>query len=225
MQPHQNPLVEQIISAHRNRTAPDAVNWLGNTFTVMPTVFSPFIAPSGSITRCLASLIDFRGKRVWEVGCGAGLFSCSAALGGATNVVATDLSEEAIDNTNKNAKDLGVEATVSARVGRLFEPIRQGEIFDIVYADLPLVDQIPKDPLEMAFYDRNLDSLRELPSRVQEFLDLRNGTIYVCLSNLGPKKAIIDTFRSNLFDAESVLQVGQLHWITLELFRFTPCRR
>jgi methylase of polypeptide subunit release factors len=223
MRPHQNPLVEEIIARHRRREASDTVNWLGHNFTIAPGVFSPFIAPSGSITRCLASLIDFRGKTVWEVGCGAGIFACSAALSGATSVLATDISVAAIDNTKENAVASHVENKITVRLGPLFDPIVAGDVFDIVYADLPLVDKPANDDLEKAFYEAGLKSLKELPARLQEFLELRNGEVYVCLSNLAPKEMILAEFRANHFYGERVLEMDVLRWVTLELFKFKPC--
>lgn len=222
MKSFQRPFVSEIISKHSQRTKPDEIRWAGHKFLVYQDVFSPFIAPSGLITKCLACTANFSGKSVWEVGCGSGLFSCSAALSGATNVLATDISSSAVNNTKENVKTMGVEDIVSVRHGNLFDPVNQNDIFDLVYVDLPLVDRNADSFLERAFYEPNLNSLKNLPKQLRNCLNSRHSEVYVCLSNFGSKQEILDVFRENHFNAERVLKMEMLSWITLELYKFEP---
>lgn len=73
-------------------------------------------------------------SRVLELGCGTGLLALFAARSG-FEVVATDVDDAAVELTRKNAEKNGV--TVDARAGSLLEPIRPGESFDLVIANLP----------------------------------------------------------------------------------------
>jgi len=219
MQHHQHVLVQDIISRHKQRTSKQEVHWLGHKFVIHPTVFSPFIAPSGLVTRAFSSLYDFEGKRVWEVGCGSSVLSCVAALSGANQVVASDISDDAVANSNENVDALAVR-NVSVRKGQLFDPLMQDEVFDVIYVDLPLANGHTNSSLEMAFFDHDLNSIKTFSIRAREFLDVRHGEIFVCLSNLEPKTPIINQFKASGFSAERILSIEQLQWITLELYRF-----
>jgi putative methylase len=52
---------------------------------------------------------DIRGKRVCDLGCGAGIFSCGATLLGAAQVRGIDLDPRAIEAARANAASAGVE--------------------------------------------------------------------------------------------------------------------
>jgi predicted nicotinamide N-methyase len=67
--------------------------------------------PSGvALARHVAG-VDVAGKRVLELGCGLGLPSLAAALGGA-DVLATDWAEDAIELLRENAQRNGAELRV-----------------------------------------------------------------------------------------------------------------
>src|SRR5436190_10893794 len=72
--------------------------------------FLPYWAELWPSGRALAEIVgerDVTGLRVVELGCGLGLPSLSAALGGA-NVLATDWSPDAVDLVRKNAAANGL---------------------------------------------------------------------------------------------------------------------
>ncbi|RZN62106.1 METTL5 family protein [Methanonatronarchaeum sp. AMET6-2] len=52
---------------------------------------------------------NVKGKTVYDLGCGTGMFAIAAKLLGADQVVGVDLDREAIETARKNADKLGVE--------------------------------------------------------------------------------------------------------------------
>lgn len=73
--------------------------------------FMPYWAELWSSGVKLAAVVaerDVRGLRVLELGCGLGLPSIAAALGGA-NVLATDWAPDALDVTRRNAQRNGAQ--------------------------------------------------------------------------------------------------------------------
>ncbi len=62
------------------------------------------------------SLGDVDGKKVCDLGCGAGIFAIGAALLGASDVVGIDIDAGAIETAKENAKRAGVEDRVRFKV-------------------------------------------------------------------------------------------------------------
>jgi predicted nicotinamide N-methyase len=104
------------------------------------------------------SIRSLRGRRTLELGCGLGLPSIAAALGGA-EVLATDWAPEALDVTLRNAERNG------ARVGTLLADwSRPVELLARAPFDLVLCADVLYEP-------RNVDALLELlPQLTNEVL-------------------------------------------------------
>lgn len=85
-------------------------------------------------------LFSVRGKSVLDLGSGTGLLGIAAAKLGARQVVATDLSPEAVECTRRNASRNS--ATIEVRQGHLFEPVSDRK-FDLIVTRLP---QLPAPP-------------------------------------------------------------------------------
>ena len=81
------------------------------------------------------SRLDVRGKRVLEVGCGCGVISVALAKRGA-EVVATDVSPRAAENTRVNARLNGV--SVDVVVADLMEGISGS--FDLIIFNAPYLE-------------------------------------------------------------------------------------
>jgi release factor glutamine methyltransferase len=92
-----------------------------------------------------------RGARVLDVFAGSGVLAVTAALEGAREVTAVDLSRRAVLTTRLNASRNGVR--VRALRGDLFAPVA-GERFDLIVADPP------RDPGDSALLDRLCDQAR-----------------------------------------------------------------
>jgi predicted nicotinamide N-methyase len=104
------------------------------------------------------SIRSLRGRHTLELGCGLGLPSIAAALGGA-QVLATDWAPEALDVTRRNAERNG------ARVDTLLADwSRPAELLESAPFDLVLCADVLYEP-------RNVDALLELlPQLTNEVL-------------------------------------------------------
>jgi len=84
----------------------------------------------------------FKGKTVLDIGAGSGPISIYAAKLGATKVVATDISPEAVGATRANAERLGFGDIVEARLVpaddmSAYSVIEPDEVFDIIISNPP----------------------------------------------------------------------------------------
>jgi SAM-dependent methyltransferase len=103
------------------------------TFEISPNVF---ISPYDSIgTRVALRKISY-GNRILEIGCGTGWNSIVAAQNGANEVVATDITENALDNTQLNINNAEFQETIQVFRSDLFDNV-PGKKFDIIVANLP----------------------------------------------------------------------------------------
>jgi release factor glutamine methyltransferase len=119
---------------------------------VPPSVFHPghFIT-----SRMFASYLrsqDFRGKRVVEVGTGSGILAISAALAGASRVLALDINPNAVRAARMNANANGVGAQSEARVSDLFSALAADETFDVVISSPPSFAGEPADMADRAWF-------------------------------------------------------------------------
>ena len=83
-------------------------------------------------------LDNIRGSSVLEIGTGCGLIALECARAGA-DVVCTDINPYAVDLVNRNYlrnKSL-INGNFEVRLGDLFNPINQREVFDIIIFNPP----------------------------------------------------------------------------------------
>ncbi len=90
--------------------------------TVVPSIQSIFLLENISINK---------GDAVLDIGTGAGIQAIFAAEK-ASKVVATDLNQDAVDDTLYNAKFHGLEHMIHALPGDLFGPVKDDEKFDAI---------------------------------------------------------------------------------------------
>lgn len=112
----------------------------GHTFRVDPRVLIPRPETELLVEAVLRALPAEGPVRVLELGAGSGCIAVSIALGKRrAQVVATELSEEALVVALGNAEGLGVVDRVEIRPGDLFQPLRAGEQFEVVVSNPPYV--------------------------------------------------------------------------------------
>ncbi|MDQ3103043.1 MAG: 50S ribosomal protein L11 methyltransferase [Actinomycetota bacterium] len=105
----------------------------------VPGVYGP-----GSDSRLLARAITEHvrpGDRVLDVFTGSGVLAVTAALAGAAEVWAVDVSRRAVLGTALNARLNGVDVRIER--GRIFEPIGNRR-FDLIVANPPYVPSVDK---------------------------------------------------------------------------------
>ncbi len=120
--------------------------------------------------------------RVWDMGTGTGAVALSlAAEGACTGVVATDVSPEALSVAADNAERYDTNGLVEFREGSLFEPLEEGEPFDVIVSNPPYIANGEKgelqpevrdwEPPEALFAGEDgLDVIRELVAGAPEHL-------------------------------------------------------
>ena len=87
--------------------------------------------------------------RVWEMGTGTGAVALSLAVEGAcTTIVATDSSPDALSVAADNAERYDVSGLVEFREGSLFEPLEEGEEFDVIVSNPPYIAEGEKGELQ-----------------------------------------------------------------------------
>lgn len=132
----------------------------------------------------LADNLDVgKGERVLDLGTGCGLFSIIAAREGG-KVVATDVSEQAIDCAKENAENQGFQDDIDFRTGYLFEPVKD-ENFDLIVFNPPYLP-VPSEesleaPLERA-WDGGPNGRRvidEFLEKVEDHLDPNGRFLFV----------------------------------------------
>lgn len=86
--------------------------------------------------------------RALDVGTGTGAIALSLlAEGPFRRVVATDLSEDALELARENARTLHLEEGLELRAGSLFEPLEAGEGFHVVVSNPPYVPRGDEESL------------------------------------------------------------------------------
>ncbi len=124
---------------------------VASSFRAVPLLGTVFVAdaPTGSPDACLppspttmelAMVAPPTAGRVLDVGTGAGALAVAAALGGAGEVVATDVSPRACALARLNAAIAGV--AVDVRQGDLLAPVT-GDRFDVVVSQPPFLPWPP----------------------------------------------------------------------------------
>ncbi|MEU0300477.1 methyltransferase [Streptomyces sp. NPDC006175] len=105
---------------------------------LLPGVFAPNYCES---TAFFTESIPFPvGGSFLEVGSGTGVTAVSAAAEGCTRVVATDISEAAVENSRLNASRHGLSDRIEVYRGDVFDGLRPEDRFDLVFWNSPFID-------------------------------------------------------------------------------------
>jgi predicted nicotinamide N-methyase len=95
-------------------------------FVIKKGVWNPFLASGGYHARYFFYHTDlFYKKDVLEIGSGTGLMSVVMAKFGASSVIASDISELAVENTKINIEKFDLENIVKVKQSDLFENINE----------------------------------------------------------------------------------------------------
>jgi release factor glutamine methyltransferase len=166
-------------------------------FAVLPEVF---ISPYDSIgtRKALRKISD--GKRVLEIGSGTGWNSIVAAQSGANEVVATDISESALDNTRLNINNANFQSTIQVYRSDLFDKVPTRK-YDIIVANLPFDNSefSNLDGLNIATRDPGFELNKRFLREVRNYL-LPDGQIIFNHSNFsGMKSELVGYIMKNGF--------------------------
>ncbi len=110
---------------------------LGRRWELLDFVFAPVFSPSTGIAVDFLSLSgpdrQPPPESLLEIGSGTGVISVQAALAGCKAVVASDINEHAVANTQRNAARHGVADRVTAVRSDLFADLDEGARFDRIF--------------------------------------------------------------------------------------------
>jgi|GEM_PF-1834098 len=104
-----------------------------------------------------------RNEKVLDIGTGTGILAILSAKKGAF-VVATDIDRTSVKCAEYNAFLNNIE--LDMRVGSLFEPVKEGELFDVIVSNMT---SLPTPPDEQ--YDENLRRNVDAGTNGRKYLD------------------------------------------------------
>lgn len=133
---------------------------------VLPGVFYPHFTISTKLLMRFIHSMQLEGKSFLELGSGTGFISVLAAKKGAV-VIALDINPKAIENTNLNAKENGVE--VNTFHSDLFKGIQEQE-FDYMIINPPYYPKRPENEEQMAWFcGENFEYFKTLFSTIHSY--------------------------------------------------------
>ena len=117
-------------------------SFLEADLVVPPGVFPPAEAEALFLPLLRDHAEILEGARVLDIGAGTGVIGLYALRMGAASLVATDIDPGAVAAVEENARRLGVEDRVEARLVSTddlgaFSVVREGEVFDLVLSNPP----------------------------------------------------------------------------------------
>jgi release factor glutamine methyltransferase len=110
--------------------------WRGRRFRVTPATLIPRPETEIVFEAAMRLAEQVGAKRAVDVGTGSGILGISLALESKLKVIATDISEDAIEVAKHNAGELGTQ--IEFALGDLLEPV--GGPIDLVVSNPPYVD-------------------------------------------------------------------------------------
>lgn len=117
-----------------------SIGFFGANILIKDKVFSPDPNLTYSPSILIKNIGDVNDKLIADIGTGTGAIAIVCALSGAKKVVATDISDLAIQNASYNIKHNNVEKIVELFKANLLEGV-EGK-FDIICANLPILDEV-----------------------------------------------------------------------------------
>lgn len=118
------------------------------------------------------------GDQVLDVCTGSGVVAIFCALQGAGSVTALDWNTDAVSNAKENAILSGVGGIVDVRMSDMFEAVEPGKKFDLITANLPMMNAQARDVVESSIWDTDLRANNIFLSQVERYLK-PGGRIYM----------------------------------------------
>jgi len=114
--------------------------WFGLKIKCCPSALVPRPETEIVVERALDLIADIAEPLVADIGTGSGNIAIAIALSRTdAQVVATDISSDALLLARENVTCHGVEARVALRQGNLFEPLGPDAVFDLIVSNPPYV--------------------------------------------------------------------------------------
>jgi release factor glutamine methyltransferase len=145
-------LYKQILNHQHEtyRTDIDLGNRILKDFWVYANVMRPEIMTSKNFAEYLSNNpCIYENKKVLDIGTGSGILGITTALNGAENVLCTDISNYAIENTTRNINYCHLK-NIRVRKSDLFKNIK--EKYDVILFNYPFFNEtaISSEPVSMS---------------------------------------------------------------------------
>lgn len=170
-----NPYLDLV----RKHKEPYTTTVLNKEIIVYTNVMSPKYDWSSRFH--IENMPNQKGKTFLEVGCGSGVLSLFAGLQGAKRVVAIDINENAIKNTQANFEKYAL-VNAEALYSDLFKNVT--DTFDTINFAAPYHGNKPTDILEHGVSDENYKTLRSFLGEAKNYL-AKDGQIVLGFSDTG----------------------------------------
>ena len=113
-------------------------DFMGEKFIVNKNVLIPRDETEILVTKAIEIALRTNSKKILDIGTGSGCIACSIAKAINGNILGVDISKEALEVANQNAKKLILDKRVSFKESDLFSNI-SGEKFDIIVSNPPYI--------------------------------------------------------------------------------------
>ncbi|MBM3303869.1 MAG: methyltransferase, partial [Candidatus Aenigmarchaeota archaeon] len=150
---------------------------------VFPFVFPPSSPFSESTHTVFDQFGDLRGKAVLDIGTGTGILAICSALAGAKHVEAVDIYIPAVECAESNVRLNHLESKISVYQSDLFSEVAYGKQFDLIIANLPIVDYPEKSKEFHSLFDPSFKYHKELFRKAPQHLKA-NGKMVLCHADL-----------------------------------------
>jgi len=196
-----NPLISQkFLEAIKNQKHKMKVVE-GVKIMTCPGVYPPQSGFSRATKKLHNIFGNINGKIILDIGTATGIQAIHAAINGAEKVIATDISKKAVECAKKNVALNNLEDKITVIKSDLFERLPKIK-FDVIVANLPIVDYPAQGIVGFALYDHGLKIHKKLFNEAPKYLK-NNGSIIFCHANLQSD----DDFKI----IESIIQKTSLH--------------
>lgn len=171
---------------------------------VYPEVFPPKSNYSVSSRSVYEAFGNLQGMSIADVGTGTGIESIVAILAGADHVDATDINNTAVECTKHNIDQNGLKDKISVFQGDLFFALPLDKKYDLIIANLPIVNFKPENEsgITRALYDPDFSLHKRLLIEGRRYLS-EDGHITFTHANL--QSAITDKPESDFDDIEKII--------------------
>ena len=113
-------------------------DFMGEKFIVNKNVLIPRDETEILVTKAIEIALKTNSKNILDIGTGSGCIACSIAKAIDGNILGVDVSKEALEVANQNAKRLILDKRVSFKESDLFLNL-EGEKFDIIVSNPPYI--------------------------------------------------------------------------------------
>jgi release factor glutamine methyltransferase len=174
----------------------------GISIIVEDGVFTPNPSITYSSSIIIENLPNVSGLRVADVGTGTGVLAIIAALRGAREVVATDISVKALNNAFLNVRQNQVLDKVKVVRTNLLDGVLG--TFDVIFANLPILDEV------WGKEEKTSSSVVQIFLADSRSMLSAQGVIYLPWASFADKASVEDIISKSGYDFEctEVVKLG-----------------